>query len=537
MSRVSRYKEQKPQLNFKKVIGTIVLLLAIIALVFGIVYVINEGQVYRVRRNPIKHYFVSYNEDNKKYGVINASGEEVLPNQYNELILIPNKEKDVFIITEVEDYKKNKYSIKVLNENGNLILKDYEDLKPIEYNNKGIIEYDNTLLQFKKDGKIGLVAYDGTEKFKAIFDEVKTIKNIPNRLIIKEKDKYGIVNTEIGEYIVPALYKSVKPLIEDKNTPYIVQFDQKLGLYNNLGKEILPSQFDSIVNLDSVEYFKATKNKVTNIYNKEGKEIIKGDIADIISIKENIIVNKLKNKVGVIDFKKKEIIPYKYQQIIPASVDKYIVKLANKFNIRSITEEKLLEQEYNSIVFNSEAQMYIASNDSVADIYNVDLELKLNGIISNIDIEKGIIEIHKDDDFKLYNFQFEEKTEKEVYPENNLIRFKNEEGKYGYKNDKDKVIVEPIYDDAKLQNKYGYIAVSKDNKWGVLNYNGAVITDPILDLSENLVIDFIADWYYHKDLELNIYVKIKREVETQTDTNQEQTETTDKEANKTNTIE
>ena len=85
--------------------------------------------------------------------------------------------------------------------------------------------------------------------------------------------------------------------------------------------------------------------------------------------------------------------------------------------------------------------------------------------------------------------------------------FKNEEGKYGYKNHEDKVIVEPIYDDAKCQNKYGYIAVSKENKWGVLNHNGVIILEPNLDLSDYLIIDFIKDWYYAKDINLNVYIK------------------------------
>ena len=506
MSRASRYEEQKPKLNIKKVIGTIVTLIVLVAIVLGIVYAINEGQNYRVRRAQILHYFTSFDEKTQKYGVIDASGNVVIENKYDELILIPNKEKDVFLVTEDVDYEKGKYTVKALNKNGNEILKGYEELKPIEYIADGV-QYDANVLQFKKDKKYGFVTYEGNETFKAVFDEVKTMPSIPNRLIVKEDGKYGVINTETSTTIIPSLFKVVQPIAEEKNTGYMVKFAEKYGVYNSVGKEILPSEYDSITKINSPDFFKATKNKVTNIYNKEGKVAVKGDVSGIQCIRDNLIVNKKNGKVGAINFDKKEVIPYKYQEIISASVDKYIVRTAGKYNVRTSKKDKLLEKDYNSIVYNLETQMYIASNDSFADIYDLELELKLQGIISEIDLDKGVMKVYKDEELKIYNFQFEEETERSKYPENNLNIFKNEEGKYGFINDKDKVIVEAIYDDAKMQNKYGFIAVSKDNKWGVLDYNGSVILEPVLDLSDHLVIDFIKDWNFDKDITLNVYTK------------------------------
>ena len=50
------------------------------------------------------------------------------------MIVIPKKEKDVFIVTEVTDYEKKEYTNKVLNSKGTQI--------------------------FKKNGKIGLIDYE-----------------------------------------------------------------------------------------------------------------------------------------------------------------------------------------------------------------------------------------------------------------------------------------------------------------------------------------------------------------------------------------
>lgn len=507
MSRVARYQEQKPKLNLKKVFGVIIVFAILAALVFGIVYAINNVQTYQVKRSVLKHYFVSYREDIQKYGVIDASGEEVLENIYDELILIPDKEKDLFLVTENIDYELGTYEINALNKNGNIVIKGYESLKPIEYIGN-VTEYDSNLLQFTREGKIGLVRFDGTEAFKNVFEEVKTMKNIPNRLLVKEEGKYGVINTENADYIVPTLYKSIEPIIQDKNTSYIVKFDTKSGIFSSNGKEILSSEYDKIDKIKSLDFYKATKNNDTNIFNKEGKVVFKGDIKDIVEIKENLIIYKIKNKLGAIDFNKKEVIPFKYKSLIPASIDKFIVKEDNKFNIRDKNAENLLGNEYNSIVFNPDVQIYIASNDSVADIYDIDLNFKIQGIISKIDKDKGFIEIYRGEDLKIYNFQFEEKSEKDVYPENNLYVYKDKEiNKYGFVNDAGKIIVEATYDEVKFQNRYGFIAVSKDNKWGVLNYNGAVILDTVLDLSDHLVIDFIKDWHYDKNIDLNIYTK------------------------------
>ena len=225
MSRASKYQEQKPKLNIKKVFGTILVILFLIVLAFGIIYIINRGQIYSVRRSILKHYFVSYDPNIKKYGVINAEGDVVIENKYDELILIPDKEKDLFLITENVDYEKETYEVKAINKNGNVVIKGYEDLKPIEYSGVNT-KYDTNLLEFKKDGKYGLLKFDGTESFKNVFQEIKVMNNISNRLLVKEEGKYGIINTETADFVIPTLYKSIEPIMNDKNTAYIVRFDE-----------------------------------------------------------------------------------------------------------------------------------------------------------------------------------------------------------------------------------------------------------------------------------------------------------------------
>ena len=79
-----------------------------------------------------------------------------------------------------------------------------------------------------------------------------------------------------------------------------------------------------------------------------------------------------------------------------------------------------------------------------------------------------------DSDYKYYNLQYQEISSKDALKNNTLFLIK-ENGKFGYVNKDNQKVVDCIYDDAKEQNKYGFCAVKKDGKWGVLQSNGAVL--------------------------------------------------------------
>ena len=155
-----------------------------------------------------------------------------------------------------------------------------------------------------------------------------------------------------------------------------------------------------------------------------------------------------------------------------------------------------------------DAGIIVAENDDLtSDIYDSDLNLKLSGvIISEINQEKAFLRVRENGDYKYYNFKIEEKTNKDIYPTNTLFLFK-ENGKYGYKNLNDAVIVDAKYDDAKEQNEFGYCAVKTDKGWGALKSDGTVVVNPSINLDEYLVIDFINTYHRVNDLNLYVYTK------------------------------
>ena len=109
-----------------------------------------------------------------------------------------------------------------------------------------------------------------------------------------------------------------------------------------------------------------------------------------------------------------------------------------------------------------------------------------------------------DNGYKYYNLKFEEKQESDIFPNRTLFLSKKD-GKYGFTDKNGKVIVDYIYDDAIEQNDYGFAAINKDGKWGSINSKGTVVQEPMYNLDDYLLIDFIGRWHFGLDVNMNYY--------------------------------
>ena len=84
------------------------------------------------------------------------------------------------------------------------------------------------------------------------------------------------------------------------------------------------------------------------------------------------------------------------------------------------------------------------------------------------------------------------------------------DGKYGYVDKNNVVVVNYIYDDATEQNNSGYVAVKKDGKWGAIDQKGNVVQEPTYELEDYLKVDFIGRWHYGKDINMNYYNQLEK---------------------------
>lgn len=511
-----RFKDTEKKLNIKKVL--LILVMPIIMVLGYIAYkeLPRLVESYDVTRVATIGYY-AYKNSEGKWGVINGTGDTVIPNIYEEMIVIPKKEKDVFIVTEVTDYEKKEYTNKVLNSKGTQIFKEFDKIEPIEYNSTETI-YDKNVLKCYKNGKMGLIDYDGNVKFEPELQEISIMGSITEKLLIKKEDKYGIINTKTYSYAVPNIYRSVEPIDNtNNNTFYDVVFESLHGVMTENGKKVIATEYDEIFKIKSTTHVAARKGNDRSLYNMNGEKV-SGYIVGIKEAYEDVVIYEQAGKYGVKNLAGKELLKPEYNEIKKITKEKYIVK-KEKYNIISVSEgtdavtvTELLKNEAEDIQYYKDAAFYVANYKTETGIkeslYNAEVELKLEGNLLEYNQTDGYIRVlkanNKEEGF--YNFKFEQITEEAAYKTNNLFRFV-ENGKVGFKNSKGTVIVPAIYDDATYQNIYGYIAVNRLGKWGSLDYNGKVVAEPQYELKDYTYIDFIKDMYRYKDADIVAYTK------------------------------
>ena len=123
-------------------------------------------------------------------------------------------------------------------------------------------------------------------------------------------------------------------------------------------------------------------------------------------------------------------------------------------------------------------------------------------IVSEFNESDGYIKVRVGNEYKYYNFKFEERTSKDILSTNTIFLSQNEEGKYGFVDRNGNVVVNYIYDDAREQNDYGYASVKQNGLWGAVDSKGNVAIAPSYNLDNNILIEFIGKWHLGEDLNM-----------------------------------
>ena len=205
-----RRYETEPKLNLKKVIGVVVALAVVVMIIVSIINIVKDsGKTVEVKNYT---YYTAY--ENGKFGVINNEGEIVIEPSYDEIVIVPNKSKAIFICTYDIDDANGTYKAKAINEKNEEIISGYEKIEAIDnYDSKQNIWYEDNVLRVMQNGKYGLINFDGQELLPCEYDEITALKGTKSNLIVKKAGNVGLVN-ELGQTIISAQYKDVLSLEE-----------------------------------------------------------------------------------------------------------------------------------------------------------------------------------------------------------------------------------------------------------------------------------------------------------------------------------
>ena len=506
MSKGKRYDE--PKLNLKKVFAVIILFVVIIMCIVMLKGILAGGEEKQENITSID-YFAAYN--NNKWGVINSNGDIVIDPSYAEMIIVPNSKKDIFLCTFDVNYDDGTYKTKALNSKNEEILTSYEQIEAItNIDENQNLTYNGQVLRVQKQGKYGLINMDGTEILPCEYEEIKALQGVENAILVQKDGKYGIVNND-GKTLIEPNYVEIQGLGKEASQGFIVKNQEgKYGIIDISNKQVLETKYDAISKIHEGDYYVVTENGKQKVVKKDGTEILNGEYDEIVAIlknPENGIIFKEKEKYGIMNLKGEKTIKADYDEIKEAKTGTFIVKQKDNYEIIDQEGKTLVEFKYRGITYNEKADIYITEDKNYNnEILNGNYEIKLTGMVTNIDDEKGYIEIKQEEGYKYYNFKFEEQKEADIFKTNTLFVSKKD-GKYGFIDKDGKVVVDYIYDDATMQNTYGYAGIKKDGKWGVVDKNGKVIQEPTYKLDDYLQIDFIGSWYLGKDLNMNYYRK------------------------------
>ena len=499
MARGKRY-ETEGKLNYQKVFAVIIAIAVIIMFIFIIKNVLKE----RKEITKDYEYFALYAQN--KWGVINQDGEEVIQPSYQEMIVIPDKTKDVFICTYNVNEETGTYQTKAINSKNEDILTEYDQIEALDnIDENSNVWYEENVLRVEKDGKYGLIDLLGKEVLPVEYDEITVLEGIENSIIIKKDNKIGLVN-DTGSIIIECNYKEIKNLGSTYKDGYITVDDNgKYGVISATKRQILDNKYEEIKQIALKEYYVVKEDGKTKLINSKGESIIEDGFDDIKSATTNGVIFTKNNLYGEMSTTGEITLETQYQDLKEANDGIYIAKQNDKYGIIDNMGNIQISYEYQGITYNEKAKLFFAEdaqyNTSIIDNqYNV----KATGILSDVNTDEEYIRMRVNDEYKYYNLTGEEISNIQAL-KNNTIFLSKKDGKYGYVDKKGNSVTEFIYDDATEQNKYGYAAVKKDGLWGSIDKEGKEIIEPKYNLENNLKIDFIGKWHLGEDLNMNYY--------------------------------
>lgn len=499
MARGKRYQTDG-KLNYQKVFAVIIAIAVIIMFVFIIKNVLKE----REEITKDYEYFALYSQN--KWGIINQEGEVVIQPSYEEMIVIPDKTKDVFICIYNVNEETGTYQTKAINSKDETILTGYEQIEALDNIDKNSnVWYEENVLRIKKNGKYGLIDLNGKELLPAEYDEITVLEGIENSLIIKKDGKVGLVN-DTGSVIIDANYKEIKGLGDTYKDGYITIDEQgKYGLISATKKQILENKYDEILQVPLKEYYAIKENGKQKLINSNGEALIDSGFDEIKSTTTNGIIFVKDNLYGEMNTSGEVTIKADYQELKEVKEQIYIAKQNNKYGIIDGLGNGLTAFEYDGMTYNEKADLFFADDSEYkTSLIDNKYDVKTTGILSEVNTDEEYIRMRISDEYKYYNLKGEEISNIQAL-KNNTIFLDKKDGKYGYVDKKGNAITEYIYDDATEQNKYGFVAVKENGLWGALDKEGKEVIEPKYNLDNNLKIDFIGKWHLGEDLNMNYY--------------------------------
>ena len=427
----------------------IIFIITIIVIIAGVIFakkILNKKYDYKIEDISEFKYYI-YKENNQ-YGVIDETGKIIIEANY-EKVIIPNPSKEIFIC-----YTENKSE--VLNQNKEKLFNKYESVEPIKLKNvSGTLNYEKSVLKYKKDDLYGLIDFNGKEITNNIYKKIENLAPTEGKFLVSKDEKYGVIDLK-GNKLADVKYDSCKSdqyyNEEDGYTKsgFIVlnkaDDGYKCGYISYTGKKILDIKYNDIqralVKDDKKIYLIVSNNGKYGLYN-QSKKIIDNDYQEIIYDENFNLLRLQKNKkFGVASLDGKILIDVTCDEIDSRGIYLYVSKAGSN---------KVYDSNVNVVDLNFNASIYETENE----------DYRISTILNNNITYYGIVD-------KNGNKLVEDKYRYIEYLYKNYFIAKDDSGNLGVINSNGKIIVDMMY--GSLQKIKGKNIIQAINSNGISEF-------------------------------------------------------------------
>ncbi len=490
--------------------------------------------------NPSKAVFVCYeeSEDQTKTKVLNEKNEQLFT-QYEEVLPLMFKE-----LTNEIPFEKSVLKYK---QNGKYGIIDFTGKKITDaiYDEIASLQYKEGCLLVTQNEKVGLINIKGKEIIKPEYYSItadgyyneQTGYKAVGFVICNRTDegyRYGYINSQ-GQELLEPVYNAmqrVTEIIDDenvyivaqrngqsgliKNKDVILEFQYedinynrvnsvfsirrlaKYGVVNTTGKTILPVEYDEVWFVS--KNINARKGEETFLFDVNGQQIQDMEYSTIIETESEEYKIAIKDeKYGVINKSEKLILPNNYQYIEYAFKNFFITTKDGKVGVVDSTAKEKIPFNYSVIqkISGTSILQAINTETKIIDFYDIDLNKVYTIAEATIYQEENYIKILSNNDRKYLNKEGKEISNKEIFNQNNIFA-SSKNGKWGFVDKENNVVVEQKYDMVTEVNEYGFAGIKLNEKWGVIDKDGKIILEPKY---EN--IDWLEPEFVNKYCKLN----------------------------------
>lgn len=356
------------------------MVLLLMAIVTGFLMYQNNQKDYQVEKVTDAAYFL-LKQDNK-FGIITKEGTTIVEPIYDN-IEIPNQQKPIFVCYEQYDEQSGSFHKVILNDKKQELFTNYEEVSPIYIEGvSSATSYEKNILQYKENGKYGVINMQGKKITKPIYDTIQSLPYKEGTLLVTQKEKVGVINNK-GVILVPIQYDTITAdgyyheETQYKQAGFVVSIKTeqgyRYGYISAKGKKLLDTEYNDLFRVTEMTkqtddiYIMAVKEGRSGLV-KNKKVVVDFEYQDIgYNIQNNLFMIQKGDKQGVVDSNGKVILETKFDRIEFSGI--YILgNLGEQVTIYDTTG-KQLNTPYSTMLPTSDPNYYITSDKK--EVYGV----------------------------------------------------------------------------------------------------------------------------------------------------------------------